>query len=349
MEANTDKFQKIGIGAGISIVLAKITAPDVVEGAITSLHGTPTVAGTGYLTGEILTITTGGTLGKASIITDGVAGAVNALNATPTAGGIDYLVGETLIIDSEGGDGGATAEATAEVLTTDGLPGAVNIINSTPTAGGTLYQVGDTLTITTGGTGCTIDVLTVNAGTGAVETWTKLTSGSGYTTGAGKATSGGHGTLCTLNITSVRAGAVLSVAKILSGNGYTAGAGHATTGENGSGCTLNITSVRLGAVIYATLVTAGKDYTTGAGKATSGGSGTGCTLNIISVKGQDSSFTTKLGGINAESMIFSNPSSASARALAAKGITGTSEHHATINHTASALAVTETFDILAIV
>ncbi len=86
------------------------------------------------------------------------------------------------------------------------VTGAVLTIASV-TAGGTLYRVGDILTITTDGTGATASVTTIDTG-GIVLTVTLLTAGSGYTTGAGKATTvsptGGSG--CTLNIGSVDTG-----------------------------------------------------------------------------------------------------------------------------------------------
>ena len=82
--------------------------------------------------------------------------------------------------------------------------GAVSVLNATPTAGGTGYTVGDILTITTGGTGATATVAAVSSG--AVTSVTLLSPGSGYTTGASKATTGGTGTGATLNITTVANG-----------------------------------------------------------------------------------------------------------------------------------------------
>ena len=292
------------------------------DGAIFVLNATPTVAGTGYLVGEHLIIATGGGIGEgtASILTtDGIAGAINVLNATPTAGGSGYFVGDVLAITTGGTLG------TATVLTTDGLPGAVNVLEVVPSAGGTLYHVGDTLTIPCdfGTLKCTADVVTINEGTGAVLTVTKLTSGEGYTVASGNATTGGHGTGCELDITSIRLGAVLSVSKLASGSGYTTGAGKVTSGGHGSSCTLNITSIhagtvltvtkltsgtgfwtgdwhvtgghgygcwleitsiRLGAVLSVSKLASGTGYTTGAGKVTSGGHGSSCTLNITSVR-----------------------------------------------------------------
>jgi hypothetical protein len=80
----------------------------------------------------------------------------------------------------------------------------VTVLNAAPTAAGSGYNVDDILTITTGGSGATAKVLTVDA-TGGVLSVELFTCGTGYTTGTGKATSvspsGGAG--CTLNITTV--------------------------------------------------------------------------------------------------------------------------------------------------
>lgn len=82
--------------------------------------------------------------------------------------------------------------------------GVISVLNPTPTAGGAGYAVGDVLTITTGGTGATCRVDSVTAG--AVTAVTLISPGTGYTTGAGKATSGGSGAGCTVNITTVVTG-----------------------------------------------------------------------------------------------------------------------------------------------
>lgn len=82
--------------------------------------------------------------------------------------------------------------------------GGISVLDPTPSAAGSGYNVDDILTITTGGSGGTARVLTVNA-TGGVLSVALETSGSGYTTGAGKATTvvptGGSG--CTLNIITI--------------------------------------------------------------------------------------------------------------------------------------------------
>ncbi len=79
--------------------------------------------------------------------------------------------------------------------------GGITAFNSTPTAGGTGYVVGDILTVTTGGTNGKAIVTSTVAG--VVSTIALLASGSGYTTGTGKATSGGTGSGCTVEITSI--------------------------------------------------------------------------------------------------------------------------------------------------
>jgi hypothetical protein len=82
--------------------------------------------------------------------------------------------------------------------------GGVSVLNSTPTAGGSGYLADQILTISTGGTGATARITSVNA-SGAVLSVALETCGSGYTTGASKATTvnvtGGSG--CTLDITTI--------------------------------------------------------------------------------------------------------------------------------------------------
>ena len=97
--------------------------------------------------------------------------------------------------------------------------GSVETVVATPTVAGTGYAVGNTLTVTTGGTGCTVRVDTIGAG-GAVTAVSLLTPGTGYTTGAGKATSGGAGTLCTIEIGSVVQGYIKLVTNTAGGSGF---------------------------------------------------------------------------------------------------------------------------------
>lgn len=80
----------------------------------------------------------------------------------------------------------------------------VTSLNGTPTAAGSGYNINDILTITTGGSGATARVLTVNS-SGGVLSVALETVGTGYTTGTGKATSvsPSGGTGCTLEIIAV--------------------------------------------------------------------------------------------------------------------------------------------------
>jgi hypothetical protein len=83
------------------------------------------------------------------------------------------------------------------------------------TAAGTGYHVGDILSISTGGTGASFRVSTVDSGTGAVTGLTQISGGYGYSTGNAVATivlpAGGTG--CTINILTVGTEAWLSAAQ----------------------------------------------------------------------------------------------------------------------------------------
>ena len=92
-------------------------------------------------------------------------------------------------------------------------------LNPTPSAGGSGYLAGQILTITTGGTGATARILTVS-NTGAVQTVSLETCGTGYTTGSPKATTPNivGGTGCTLNITTIGDIATVTTPTTLSHN-----------------------------------------------------------------------------------------------------------------------------------
>lgn len=79
---------------------------------------------------------------------------------------------------------------------------AIATVTSAPTNGGTGYTVNDVLTITEG-TGGTVTATAVSAG--IITAVSLTTSGSGYTTGAGKATTGGTGTGATIEILTLSA------------------------------------------------------------------------------------------------------------------------------------------------
>lgn len=113
--------------------------------------------------------------------------------------------------------GGQEAYAiTTAVRSTSGI----TVLNPTPTAGGTGYAVGDLFNITTGGTVGKGRVEAISTG-GVVTQVSLYSSGTGYTTGAGKATtiiSGAGNNGLTVNITTI--GTVARVTLATSSNLY---------------------------------------------------------------------------------------------------------------------------------
>lgn len=114
--------------------------------------------------------------------------------------------------------------------------GGITAVNAAPTVAGSGYAVGDTCNVTTGGSSGKIRVTSVSAG--AVTGIELYACGSGYTTGAGKATTNiiGSGTGLTIEITTI--GVVGRLAMVVSHNlakgdqitlsGYTEGLWNAT-------------------------------------------------------------------------------------------------------------------------
>ncbi|NTW31701.1 MAG: hypothetical protein HGB12_03600, partial [Bacteroidetes bacterium] len=93
------------------------TSPALTIGQIISVDATPTLGGTGYTVGDILTITTGGTGGAVTVATVN-AGVIQSLNTTPTWVGTGYSTGTGKA--TTGGTGsGATINITAVNNTTD--------------------------------------------------------------------------------------------------------------------------------------------------------------------------------------------------------------------------------------
>jgi len=104
--------------------------------------------------------------------------------------------------------------------------GVITVLASSPTAGGTGYIVGDILTISTGGTGGQCQVVGVSAG--VVTSVALVAGGSGYTTGAGKATTGGTGTSCTVDITTVLASTDKNGGDLILQSGVATGTGYSS-------------------------------------------------------------------------------------------------------------------------
>lgn len=99
--------------------LASLSAVDNTAGAIAVLSATPTAAGTGYVVGDVLTITTGGTLGTATVLTLGGSGAVATVSLTTPGSG--YTTGTGKVTSGGTGTGATlniTTVATGKILIT---------------------------------------------------------------------------------------------------------------------------------------------------------------------------------------------------------------------------------------
>lgn len=130
-------------------------------------------AGTGYLTGQILTFSGGGGTDVSVEITDVSLGGISAVNVLTNSS--KFNTPPTLSNSINGSGAVLVANITAS-------PGAITSI--TITNGGFGYKVGQTLIITTtAGTGANISIASVNAN-GTILTFTITSGGTGYTTGA---------------------------------------------------------------------------------------------------------------------------------------------------------------------
>src|SRR5262249_42713239 len=99
----------------LSGTTATFTAPNYV-GAVTTLASAPTAGGAGYTTGDVLTITTGGS-GATCRVTTVAAGAVTAV--TLVKPGIGYTTG-TGKATTGGSGSGCTVNITAVTASADG-------------------------------------------------------------------------------------------------------------------------------------------------------------------------------------------------------------------------------------
>ncbi len=153
--------------------------------------------GSGYTVGDDITITGGGGSGATLNVTGVSLNAIGTINATPTAGGAGYSAGFILAI-GDGGTGG-----TVQVTGVGGGGSVTSVILLTQ---GRNYTTGagKATTSVSGGTGCTIEILTVV--NGAISAYDLIIPGTGYSTGTALATTGGTGTGATVNITVVATG-----------------------------------------------------------------------------------------------------------------------------------------------
>lgn len=183
--------------------ISTIASGNFSAGQVAQLSNIPTAAGANYTVGDILTITTGGTLCTARV--DSV-GTGTVLTVSVPEGGRGYSVGDVLTLG--GGDFGTGCTVTVASL---GSVSYGDIATVTLTTGGLGYFAGGYYRPTGGsGNSAFISTSTVSTG-GSVTGVTLLTPGSGYTTGTGKATSGGTGTGCTLNIVTIDTGSILKL------------------------------------------------------------------------------------------------------------------------------------------
>lgn len=106
-----------------------------VEGTIHTISATATVAGTGYVVGDVLTITTGGTNGKVQVLAVDGGGAVTSL--VLRSRGYGYTTG-TGKVTSGGAGSGCTVNITAIGTCTNKAAGTLNLStgNSVGTGGG---------------------------------------------------------------------------------------------------------------------------------------------------------------------------------------------------------------------
>ncbi len=160
-------------------------------GFITVLNATPTSGGTGYVIGDILTITGGTATAKVTSVSSSNSGAVTGVNID-TYTSMNYVIGDVLTL-STGGTGGT--------LTVTSIGAGGSILSFVITTGGSGYSAGYSNVLGGSGTGA---LALITALGGQVVTGVSLiTTSSGYSTGTGKATTGGTGTGATLNITTV--------------------------------------------------------------------------------------------------------------------------------------------------
>ncbi len=89
---------------------ATLSSADNTAGHIAVLNATPTNAGTGYTVGDVLTITTGGTGGTATVLTIGGSGAITAVALTTPGSGYSTGTGKAT-------SGGTGTSATLNITT----------------------------------------------------------------------------------------------------------------------------------------------------------------------------------------------------------------------------------------
>lgn len=158
-----------------------------------------------------------------------------------SSGGVGYKVGDVITVT---GSGNSDAQLTVKTVTPGGV-GAAAV-----GAGGSGYAMNDLIQITGAGGNykATLKVLTVD-GSGAILTFSIVTSGIGYSVGVGFSTTKltGSGTAATITISSV-GDTITAWTLSAAGSGYSASQNVTTTGGSGTGATVNIIAVATGAI-----------------------------------------------------------------------------------------------------
>ena len=166
------------------------------SGVISQVAATPTSGGSGYVIGDVLTITTGGTGATVTVTTVGTGGVTGVSIAD---GGLNYVAGDIITVASASGSSGLQLNVdTVSGGTITGL----SIVNE-----GVNYIAGTFRA--SGGSGWDAVINITGVTTVGVITGISLTAaGTGYSTGTGNSTSGGTGTGATVNILAVVQGII---------------------------------------------------------------------------------------------------------------------------------------------
>lgn len=182
-------------------------------GSVAQLATAPTVAGSGYSIGDILTITSGGGSGATFEVVGLTTGTIDTPTIGTGNGGEGYTVGDILYLN--GGDVASGGSVTVATIGTNGLVASITLLTS-----GTGFLNGVSYT-TSGGTGFGAVVSTAVTTNGAIGAMQLLTPGSGYSAGTGRTTSGGTGSGATVRISAIASGSIKSVSSLpLAENGF---------------------------------------------------------------------------------------------------------------------------------
>jgi len=272
-----------GIGSGATANIT-VNAAGVVTGF------TIVNAGSGYETGDVLTVT-GTTLGRAgsgfSVPVTADNGGISTLNIAGMTAGAGYGATTYTNVELTGGSG-TGAKATIIVAASG------SVISATLTASGNGYQEGDLLgapsSIGINGTGFSVPVVSI--ATNRVGVLGAITAGSGYgskTYSNITLTGGTPSVPATANITVNAAGVVTNATIVNPGAGYAAGVvlGVARSDiVSGSGIDFGLTAATVdgtGAIATSSISNAGSGYvhpTVYSGVALTGGFGTGATADV---------------------------------------------------------------------